>query len=73
MVLDASKVNNPPTFTIGKQDPFVFRIGSTEEKPVQNTNYAKGTNTEPNYAQYDYYRSPVIEGGNLGGNLDVMG
>ena len=57
MVLGASKVNNSPTFTIGKQDPFVFRIGST-----QNTNYAKGTNTEPNYAQYDCYRSPVTSG-----------
>lgn len=70
MVLGASKVNNPPTFTIGKQDPFVFRIGSAEGKSVQSTNYAKYTNTEPNYAQYDYYRSPDTSGV-LGDRFDM--
>ncbi|MGN1153069.1 MAG: hypothetical protein ACI4S3_03500 [Candidatus Gastranaerophilaceae bacterium] len=72
MVLDASKVNNPPTFTIGKQDPFVFRIGSAEGKPVQSTNYAQyDTKTEPNYAQYDCYRSPDTSGA-AGDGFDMM-
>lgn len=65
MVMGSDKI----LFTVGKQEPFAYKIGTGETQPVRQTNYK--TTSEPNYAQFDY-RSPVVRTNDIANNLDIF-
>lgn len=65
MVLGVDKIfGNQPTFTIG-QEAIVKKVG-TGETPVINPQ----SKANPNYEQYDCYKSPVMTGSGVGDKFD---
>ncbi len=75
MVTGANKI-----FSIGNEPytPYITPIKTNYGQPAQRIAQTGGANygqydgkTQPNYAQYDVYKSPVTKGSGIGDGFDM--